>query len=38
MSMTLVALLGVLCLFLLILLKMPISFAMFMVGFLACFT
>ena len=33
MSMTLVALLGVLCLFLLILLKMPISFAMFMVGF-----
>ncbi|WP_447044967.1 TRAP transporter large permease [Vreelandella sp. H-I2] len=33
MSMTLVALVGVLCLFLLILLRMPISFAMFMVGF-----
>lgn len=33
MSMTLVALFGVLGLFLLILLKMPISFAMFMVGF-----
>ncbi|WP_193091802.1 TRAP transporter large permease [Halomonas colorata] len=33
MSMTMVALVGILCLFLLILAKMPISFAMFMVGF-----
>ncbi|WP_027966391.1 TRAP transporter large permease [Halomonas halocynthiae] len=33
MSMTMVALIGILCLFLLILIKMPISFAMFIVGF-----
>ncbi|MFC0267210.1 TRAP transporter large permease [Kushneria aurantia] len=33
MSMTMVALVGILCLFLLILVKVPISFAMFMVGF-----